>query len=402
MRCSSWHQPAYCIFHSNRNIYTVLVPTKVRPLAHRVVWELWLKMREQLNTRRSINAAFNHRQDAKMTTQPPDTKSRSRKRRAEDSLSYSASKRCRVSKISSAPSCCPPPHPLSVNGLIRKHCRDRLYVHPLQWTTQHLGLLGYRFVRKSNSKLRNHGHQRRHQNSLQLPSEATIRATTNYLRNPSIRDFKTTIIMQFFTACNLIQLDKCHLPFNFGRETITTVPTSGVFSYRSNTASFAYLDLECVGSERNTSIGLSMSKKLDGPVWRIRRKQQRQLQPDNEAEDPYIAAVLIALAQGLQHQHQEESSNNLNECLEPVPTKLDPRVLPRQTATDFEVRLLALARDARSLYFYTASIPSRSLDMLNEPSYYYSTNVVLVSYYAIKLKACNKTVQDIKGIISSF
>ncbi|KAI0414057.1 hypothetical protein F5X98DRAFT_350348 [Xylaria grammica] len=348
-----------------------------------------------------------------MTAPPPNTlesshgpsyiEDRSGKRRAKDSLSYSSSKRRRVSKISSVPLWCQPPHPLSVNGLIRKHCRDRLYVHPLQWTAQHLELLGYRFVRKSNRKLRDHRHQHQHQNSLQLPSEETIRATTNYLRKPSIRDFKTTIMIEFLTACNAIQLDRSCLPFDFKRQTIATVPTSGIFSHCSHTASFAYLDLECVGSERDKSIGLSTSKKLDGPVWRIRRKQQRQLQPSNEAEDPYVTAVLIALAQGLQHQHQKRKQgvNGPNKCLESVPTKPDPTILPRQAATHFEVRLLALARDAGSLYFYTASIPSISLDMLNEPSHYHNNDVVLVSYYAIQLKAYKKSVQNIENIISS-
>ncbi|KAI1272307.1 hypothetical protein F5Y07DRAFT_392150 [Xylaria sp. FL0933] len=346
-----------------------------------------------------------------MSAQPPNTlesshcpsyiETRPRKRKAQDFLSYSSSKRCRASKISSVPLWCQPPHPLSVNGLIRKHCRNRLYVHPLQWTAQHLELLGYRFVRKSNRKLRDHRPQHRHQNSLQLPSEATIRATTNYLRKPSIRGFKTTIIMEFLTACNFIQLNGSRLPFDFKQQTIATVPISGIFSHRSNTVNFAFLDLECVASERDKSIGLSMSKKLDGPVWRIRRKQQRQLRPSNEAEDPYVAAVLIALAQGLQHQHQKRSVNDLDECLGSGPTKLDPTALPRQAATDFEVRLLALARDAASLYFYTASIPSISLDMLNEPSHYHDTNVVLVSYHAVQLKDCKRSVQNIESIISS-
>jgi hypothetical protein len=346
-----------------------------------------------------------------MNAQPPNTlessrgpsytKNRPGKRRAEDSLSYSSSKRCRVPKIPSVPLWCQP-HPLSVNGLIRKHCRNRLYVHPLQWTAQHLELMGYRFVRKSNRKLRDHSqHQHRHQNSLQLPSEATILETIYDLRRPSIRDFKTTIIIEFLAACNVIQLDRSHLPFDVKRQTVATVPTSGIFSHRSNTASFAYLDLEYVGSERDKSIGLSMSKKLEGPVWSIRKKRQRQLQPSNEAEDPYVAAVLIALAQGLQHQHQKQSVNGPNECLELVPTKLDPTVLPQQTAIDFEVRLVALARDARRLYFYTANIPSRSLDMLNEPSHYHDTNPVLVSYHAVQLKPCEKSVQNIESIISS-
>jgi len=37
------------------------------------------------------------------------------------------------------------PKPLSINAIIRKHDRERLYVHPLQWVQQHLTLLGCQF-----------------------------------------------------------------------------------------------------------------------------------------------------------------------------------------------------------------------------------------------------------------
>jgi hypothetical protein len=38
------------------------------------------------------------------------------------------------------------PQPLSLNDLLRRHCRDRLYVPPLRWTAQHVQLLECRFV----------------------------------------------------------------------------------------------------------------------------------------------------------------------------------------------------------------------------------------------------------------
>jgi hypothetical protein len=59
--------------------------------------------------------------------------------------------------------------------------------------------------------------------------------------------------------------------------------------------------------------------------------------------------VLIALARGHQHQnqHQKQSLNGPKESLESVPTKLDLNYSStQQTATDFEVRLLPLARNA--------------------------------------------------------
>ena len=38
------------------------------------------------------------------------------------------------------------PQSLSLNDLLRRHCRDRLYVPPLRWTAQHVQLLNCRFV----------------------------------------------------------------------------------------------------------------------------------------------------------------------------------------------------------------------------------------------------------------
>jgi hypothetical protein len=40
------------------------------------------------------------------------------------------------------------PEPFSLNGLLRQHCHDRLYVHPLRWTAQHLQLLNCRFFHR--------------------------------------------------------------------------------------------------------------------------------------------------------------------------------------------------------------------------------------------------------------
>lgn len=44
------------------------------------------------------------------------------------------------------------------------------------------------------------------------------------------------------------------------------------------------------------SIKISTWTGANPPIARLRQKMQRRLQPTNEIEDPYIAAVLIALA----------------------------------------------------------------------------------------------------------
>jgi hypothetical protein len=40
------------------------------------------------------------------------------------------------------------PEPLSINSILRQHCRSRLYVPPLHWTSDHLQLLDCRFALK--------------------------------------------------------------------------------------------------------------------------------------------------------------------------------------------------------------------------------------------------------------
>lgn len=39
-----------------------------------------------------------------------------------------------------------PAKPSSINGLLRQHCRESLYVDPLRWTERQLDLLGLSFT----------------------------------------------------------------------------------------------------------------------------------------------------------------------------------------------------------------------------------------------------------------
>lgn len=57
-----------------------------------------------------------------------------------------ATRTCFVIDDRMAPQASQLPQLLSLNDLLRRHCRDRLYVPPLHWTAQHLQLLKCRFV----------------------------------------------------------------------------------------------------------------------------------------------------------------------------------------------------------------------------------------------------------------
>lgn len=90
---------------------------------------------------------------------------------------------------------------------------------------------------------------------------------------------------------------KLHLQFN--RRAVACIETDGFFSPVSNTAipSLAYLDLEATQLRRDNSIPFIKYRRPNPPAVRLQRKRRQCLQPANNIEDPYIAAVLIALAQ---------------------------------------------------------------------------------------------------------
>ena len=86
-----------------------------------------------------------------------------------------------------------PPQPLSLNDLLRQHCRDRLYIQPLHWTAKHLQLLKCYFVRRqraaqpaSSSELsgdnsRVDEHPQKRQLDIDLPNAVCRLACSEYI-----------------------------------------------------------------------------------------------------------------------------------------------------------------------------------------------------------------------------
>lgn len=77
----------------------------------------------------------------------------------------------------------------------------------------------------------------------------------------------------------------------------------------------AYLNLKTVTSRRENSIEMPVSNRFNPPVARLRQKKLRRLQPVREVEDPYIVAVLIALAQ-----EQRTATSALSAASQPLGT----------------------------------------------------------------------------------
>ncbi|KAK0655301.1 hypothetical protein B0T16DRAFT_396682 [Cercophora newfieldiana] len=200
-------------------------------------------------------------------------------------------------KLSPSASPCPAgartPEPSSINGILRQNKRDRLFVCPLQWTSQHLLLLGCQFRKTARwkSKTKNAG-SRAPDDALSEP----ITCAVDDLLHAYSSEIKTSSVR------HLLQIHDIHhsnsdLSFRFAQCVVATLQTDGVFSF-SDAQTLAYLDLGAIASRRSMTIRMPRSQAvLNPPVARLQQIRTRQLQPTNEVEDPYIAAVLIALAQ---------------------------------------------------------------------------------------------------------
>lgn len=140
-----------------------------------------------------------------------------------------------------------------------------------------------------------------------------------------------------------------YLSFRFDRSSGIAIPlyTDGEFSCTSRDSAaaptLACLDLKCTNSNRERSINVSASRGVGGPTTRLWVKHQRRLRPAIEAEDPYIAAILIALAQERRRQdnssveaagekvNAEETSGS---C--PTPSQAELSASPSTTSTTTE------------------------------------------------------------------
>lgn len=163
-------------------------------------------------------------------------------------------------------------------------------------------------------------------------------------------------------------------------------------SYESDGPRLAFLSLRGVGVRRNMSIR-PWHVRRSSPEYKTLEKKRNDVRPVNEVEDPYIAAVLIALAQKQQRQQHAVAV-----------TQAD--TLNRGDASDgeskaYEVFLLAhSAMEKPCLYFYTARIPFSFLDRLDHPSQNIPSLPFRIKYHEISFSSLDAMKKDLEFAIS--
>lgn len=185
---------------------------------------------------------------------------------------------------------------VSINQILRKHSRDRLFVHPLRWTSQQVTLLECHFARKTVKV----------PPALHAQFPEPLRFAADRLWQACLA--KKRILYDLLEDYNLRCHHSCSLPFRFGRQEVTRVATHGVFSPASSTGStappnLACLELAAVQEQRNDSVSRRLENDLIAVSLQL--KHQHRLRRTNKVEDPYIVATLVALAQ---EQHLQDST----------------------------------------------------------------------------------------------
>ncbi|KAK4238208.1 hypothetical protein C8A03DRAFT_33814 [Achaetomium macrosporum] len=238
---------------------------------------------------------------------------------------------------------------LSINQLVARHARERLLVRPVRWTDRRLSLLRCRFHSQGEG-----GRAEGMPTAYLKPetSDSDSERQTLYLEHTDNFWDRSRSIDE------LLGLVSEHRTLN--RKYLGSV---ALYFNQQPCAKFAYKDREIItaqpGRKRIRFALFDMSEPLrqrfqhfkppwpkNEPVAEHKRRLRKRLAPRDRYRDPYLVAVIIALAQKKRHEAPQQAS--------------PPR--------GFTVRLLILDRDKTSVFQYVAHVQGSFLDMFDHPA----------------------------------
>ncbi|KAK5653270.1 hypothetical protein OQA88_9169 [Cercophora sp. LCS_1] len=236
---------------------------------------------------------------------------------------------------------------LSILRLISTYPREQLFVHPLVWTTRHLDLLRCEFSNGGIISVASTP-QEEPPNVGVIPTPATLPSPPD---GAPADDYDTSELQRYRAYLNSEVFAAERLATS--RDTISKqnalVRLLGGLKHRR-------MDRY----RRNKLCGppppLGIPRRANPPVSRRTQKQLRRITPGNRYEDPYIAAVLIALTQ--EQRLREKGSDDNDETPQSAAASAAP----------LQMLLASGPHKVRWLHIYTSKISPEFLDMLNRPS----------------------------------
>ncbi|KAK1749640.1 hypothetical protein QBC47DRAFT_354760 [Echria macrotheca] len=281
--------------------------------------------------------------------------------------------------------------PSSLHSILRDNETERLYTHPLQWSSRHLQLINCQFVRRTlNPKSTVTGRKRplEHPTDVKLAglSEQAIDRASRYLRQNCTTESKNSTVRQLLRDHGIDQhspTDDLQLPFCFNQRQVALLPTDGIFCNSSGQIVLAYLHLSTVKERRNPSIRPRRHARVQTniPTTRLKHKAESSPRPTGELEDPYIAAVLIALAQQRRSNQHTTTLSGRNQNPE-RPTS--PSGSASGAGDYLKVYVLVLPENnLQGLYFYSARVFTTFLDRFEQPSRELPRCSLVISYHRV-------------------
>ncbi|KAF3067751.1 hypothetical protein CFAM422_008331 [Trichoderma lentiforme] len=196
-----------------------------------------------------------------------------------------------------------PPDALSLYGIARRYCRERILVDPLHWTNRQLELLQISFSEPSLAP---------------PPASQSILYHDYYKRVDCVRSL-------------------------FEEE-------QGPFAVTPCYPVAAYIDRDFVEGLREKSVHLPKYSSSNLPMQAISRLQLKKIRPENPLKDPYIAALMVALAHNTWG-HVEDEKPELLRMLKTYPSYV-----------------LTSSESAECMHLFKAELPSSLLDMFEFPN----------------------------------
>ncbi|OJJ68672.1 hypothetical protein ASPBRDRAFT_68198 [Aspergillus brasiliensis CBS 101740] len=265
----------------------------------------------------------------------------------------------------------------SLYSIIRRDPR-RAYVEPIGWTSYHLQSLGCSFNRQ---RLPGKGHDHDgargepdHKATRFLSPEHAARVKFQ-LAQVSTLTVKRYAVKEILEAYDIRPQGAEDLSFQFNRHNVARLPTDGIFTLSADISSslIAFVTFDTIESLRESYIR-PKRKLRNRPILNKTQNKLQLIQPPDQAEDPYLVALLIALAQ-TQRRQQYQSSIQLT-----------------STATDdachsLTAKVLAIpGTQSKYFYVYTATIPTEFLDKFEDPFRFTPSGPISISYYRIPVK----------------
>ncbi|KAL6689866.1 hypothetical protein J3F84DRAFT_391040 [Trichoderma pleuroticola] len=242
-----------------------------------------------------------------------------------------------------------PPDALSLYGIARRYCRERILVDPLRWTNRQLELLRISFSEPSPAPppgpLKYTG------------KRAGVTLINDYYEN--YHDYSERV------DCVRNLIERGQGPFAFGNQrpfeiTLKHYPTAFVYcdymfhqscvDALNNYPVAAYIDHEFLEALREDVVHLPRCSPSNLPMQALIRHQLKKIRPENPLKDPYIAALMIAFAQYTWSHVDSER----------------PELLP--TLTVYPSYVLTSSESAECMHLFKAELPSSLLDMFISPS----------------------------------